>query len=350
MAEPFWKETILTWHEQGLPVGLHPCEHFGLDIRYAYFLDTSPRFERKLLRKEDAFEIWQDHYGRTIKEIDADTPEQPLSWALRGEEDWESIASRLEPSADRISFGYYGDYFDDSDRGSGIEAARARRGELVRDDDTFVLINTLGCYETAMRLLGDEHLLMAMADTPALVRSVFEKIADLLIGTIDLLLEHLPAPDGVFLAEDIAYKNGPLFSPAMYRELLQPVHRRLCGHLRRRGLYVLLHTDGYFLPLASDIIDAGVHAIQPLEAKAGLEAEEVKKELGRRVVLMGNISVPELCSGPRRMKKELHDRLPILKAGGGYIYSSDHSIPPTMPFADYGELVDIVKTEGRYGP
>jgi len=349
MADPFWKETILAWHKQGLPEGIHPAEYFNLDIRYAYFLDTSLQYKEELIEKGVDYEICRDAYGRTVKrKTDADATPRPLSWPISGEEDLKALESRLKPNAERISFGYYGDYFEEPSRPSGIEATLRRRKELIQDENTFVLVNMLECYETAMRLMGDEHLLMAMVESPQFITSIFDVVADLIIGTMEILLQNLPTPNGVFLAGDIAYKNGPLFSPAMYSELLQPAHRKIFDFFRSKGLFILYHTDGYFLPMSDGLIDAGIHAVQPLEVKAGLEAEHVKRELGDRIVLMGNLSVPELCAGEKRMRKELDSKLPILMKKGGYIYSSDHSIPPTMRFEDYCKLVEIVKIKGKY--
>ena len=112
-------------------------------------------------------------------------------------------------------------------------------------------------------------------------------------------------------------------------------------------MFVFYHTDGNFLPLASDIINTGIDALRPLEAKAGLDAAMIKNRLGQKVVLMGNIYAVKLCAGAERMKRELKSKLPILMRGR-YIYSSNHSIPPTMSFGDYCELVEIIKTKGRY--
>ena len=127
---------------------------------------------------------------------------------------------------------------------------------------------------------------------------------------------------------------------------LQGRHTSVTG--RDNGLFVIYHTDGNFLPLAPDLIAAGVHALQPFEAKAGLEAEDIKARFGGRVVIMGNMSAPELSAGPDRMRHELETKLPVLMRDGGYLYSSDHSIPPGMSFADYATLVDIVRSQGCY--
>ena len=349
MTDPFWQETLAAWHKQGLPRGIHPADHFGFDTRYAYFLDTSPQFANEVLERTAEHEVRRDAYGRVITQLAmGDTPPMPVSWALHDEKDWPDIASRLQPGPDRISFGYYGDYLEDPRRLPGLSAALERREQVIANDETFVLVTFMESYETAMRLMGDENLLITMAIAPGWVREVFETIAAMIVGTLEILLQHLPAPHGAFLGGDIAYKNGPLFSPAMYRDLLMPAHQLIFRVLHANGLRVIYHTDGNFLPLAEDLMTAGIDCIQPLESNAGIAAAQVKAELGSRVVLMGNMSVPELCGGRERMLREINGKLPVLMRDGGYIYSCDHSIPPTMTLDDYAELVDVVKREGRY--
>ena len=123
----------------------------------------------------------------------------------------------------------------------------------------------------------------------------------------------------MFLGGDVAYRSGPLFSPSMYRELLQPAQKKICDFLHDHGMFVFYHTDGSFLPLASDIINTGIEALQPLEAKAGLDAAMIRNRLGQKVVLMGNIYAVKLCAGAERMKRELKSKLPILMRGPVHI-------------------------------
>jgi uroporphyrinogen decarboxylase len=44
----------------------------------------------------------------------------------------------------------------------------------------------------------------------------------------------------------------------------------------------------------------------------------------------------------------IEETLPILKEKGGYIFSSDHSIPNTVSLDNYRAIVDAVKKYGAY--
>ena len=40
--------------------------------------------------------------------------------------------------------------------------------------------------------------------------------------------------------------------------------------------------------------------------------------------------------------------MPVMKENGGYIFASDHSIPPHVSFSDFTNIIETVKRVGRY--
>jgi hypothetical protein len=76
----------------------------------------------------------------------------------------------------------------------------------------------------------------------------------------------------------------------MYRELVQPFHKRAVEWAHSRGIYARLHSCGNIMSLLPDILDTGVDALNPLEVKAGMDAMKIKKELGDKLVLHGGIN------------------------------------------------------------
>lgn len=62
----------------------------------------------------------------------------------------------------------------------------------------------------------------------------------------------------------------------MYREILQPVHKRAVQWAKNRGLYTHLHSCGDIMPLIPDILETGVDALNPIEIKAGMDVQKLK--------------------------------------------------------------------------
>jgi len=92
------------------------------------------------------------------------------------------------------------------------------------------------------------------------------------------------------------------------------------------------------------LIEAGVDCLQPLEAKAGMNLAELKVKYGDRLAFMGNVDVMVLRTNDSgAIRREVMSKLEAGTRGGGYVFHSDHSIPPEITLESYRfcqELVD----------
>ncbi|GAH46744.1 unnamed protein product, partial [marine sediment metagenome] len=115
------------------------------------------------------------------------------------------------------------------------------------------------------------------------------------------------------------------------------------------GWPVIYHTDGNLGELLPLLLETGIDAIQPIEAKAGNDVRYLKKKYARKVTLFGNIDVQVLSEGnPGRIEAEIRGKLAVAKVGGGYIYHSDHSVPPTVSLEAYRFAMECVERYGKY--
>jgi len=71
--------------------------------------------------------------------------------------------------------------------------------------------------------------------------------------------------------------------------------------------------------------------------------------MGNRASLMGNIDIMVLITNDRDVvEREVVNKIPMAKKGGGYIYHSDHSIPPGVRWETYQYLMELLDQYGRY--
>jgi uroporphyrinogen decarboxylase len=98
-----------------------------------------------------------------------------------------------------------------------------------------------------------------------------------------------------------------------------------------------------------DIIDCGVDALHPIEpttANPDYDIFKLKEKYGDRITLVGNISPVMLATGGIEEIEEYSKRLLREAApGGGYIFSSGHSINPAVTL-DRWEAV--MRTREKY--
>ncbi len=113
--------------------------------------------------------------------------------------------------------------------------------------------------------------------------------------------------DLVFLADDLGSQAGLLISRRMYRDILQPFHRRLAGLAKELApqVQVMFHSDGAVFDMLPDIIDAGIDMLEAVQTDAqGMEPERLKRAYGDRLSFHGAISVQQLL--PHHIRRQSH--------------------------------------------
>jgi uroporphyrinogen decarboxylase len=133
----------------------------------------------------------------------------------------------------------------------------------------------------------------------------------------------------------MAFKTGPLISPAMFQRLMVPRYRRVADFLRREcGCeFQLVDCDGRINELAPLWVDAGINVLFPLEAPH-TDPYAIRKALGDRVVLRGGFDKKPLIEGPAAIDREFARLKPLLD-GGRFIPGVDHRVPPDVPLEHY---------------
>jgi len=101
------------------------------------------------------------------------------------------------------------------------------------------------------------------------------------------------------------------------------------------------------MTLLPDIMDTGVDALNPLEVKAGMDSYKIKKEYGDRLVLHGGINAAN-WNNADVIIGEIEEKVPVLKQNGGFIFSSDHSIPNDVSLENMKRIMEAAKRAGTY--
>lgn len=143
----------------------------------------------------------------------------------------------------------------------------------------------------------------------------------------------------------MGYKQNQFFSLEMYRRLLKPAHKRACDWARAHGVYTHLHSCGDIRPFIPELIEIGIDALNPLEVKAGMDPVAIKKQYGDELVLHGGINAV-LWDDIEKIEAEMRKVVPSLKESGGYIFSSDHSVPSSVSLENFRRIVQLAKELG----
>jgi uroporphyrinogen decarboxylase len=204
-------------------------------------------------------------------------------------------------------------------------------------------------FEETRSLMGDEITLMAMADEPEWVRDVSRTFTDVIIASFELAMGTGIEPDGLWIYGDMAFNHSTMCSPAMYRELIWPDHKRLADWAHARSMKFIYHTDGNVNGVIDLYLQAGFDALQPLEAKAKMDIRQLCPRYGSQLVFFGNVDVMVMMTNDLdRIEAEIATKLAAGKQTRGYAYHSDHSVPPQVSWQTYQFIIDRVAHYGRY--
>jgi uroporphyrinogen decarboxylase len=330
MQDSPWSTTIERWRKEGMP-DVWVDDYFGFDHMRGQNGDTGFRMETEVIEETDEFIIVRNGNGAITKnwKHTTSTPEM-IDFTINSREKWEEYKPRLAWADDR------------ADKDPSTNKGYHEAGDWVNFSDA------IG-YDRTQAIVGSERLLTAMAEDPDWAKDMFMTCALLIRQVAEQMVTNGYEFDGAFLYDDMGYRNGALFSPRMYREMIQPAHKHVCDFFRSKGKPVILHSCGCVKELIPDIIDAGFTCLQPLEVKAGMDVIELKKAYGDKLAFMGGIDVRKMAHpDPKLIEEEIATKIPFAMKGGGYIYHSDHSVPDNISFQQYCHTIDLVKKYGKY--
>jgi len=327
-----WSTTIERWHQEGLPEKVSPGEYFDYEVA-SIGADTSFQFPSETLEETDEYIITSDANGARMKNWKrrTSTPEL-IGFTITSRQAWEENRARREMNEARVDW---------------VGSRQAL--EKARGEGKFVVYGTAFGYDKHSCIVGPESLLPAMVEDPSWPAEMFMQDAELNIVIVEEMLGRGFEFDGGFVYDDMGYRNATFFSPRAYRQVLFPAHKRICDFFHSKKMPVILHSCGRVREFVPMLIEAGFDCLQPLEVKAGMDLLELKKEFGEVLAFMGGIDVRAMANpDPEVIEKEIAEKIPFAKKGGGYIYHSDHSVPDNVSFQQYCRVIELVKRYGKY--
>jgi len=323
--ESIWPETLQRWTAEGRLQKDEPVDlHFKMEIESAGWINCAANLDvgEQIVEENEETKLVRNGNGALLRlwKHKSGTPEH-VDFMVKDRSGWEQhIKPFLKPERRRLDFDVY----------RKVKKAAAER-------NNFFCWSGINVFEQMHPMCGHEHMLVGMALDPDWVMDMTRTYSDLTIGMWEMLFAEEGLPDGIFFYEDMGFKEKPFMSPAMYRELILPAHKRTIDWAHQRGLKVIMHSCGFVEPLVPGMIEAGVDMLQAMEVKAGMDMIRLNRQYGAKLGFMGNIDIREIISNDKqRIEAELKRKiLPLVASKTPYILSSDHSTPPDVDYDSF---------------
>jgi uroporphyrinogen decarboxylase len=197
-------------------------------------------------------------------------------------------------------------------------------------------------------LLGIDNILMNFLAAPDLVEIVMDKV---LACNLEIVRRAIRAgAEVIILGDDYASNHGPMMSPAVFRQFLLPRLKRMIDLIHEEGAFCIKHSDGDLYSLLEMIVSAGPDGLNPIEPVAGMELTQVKRLVGQRVCLVGNIDCARLLpyGSVEEVRAAVRQAIADAAPGGGFILSSSNSIHSSCNAANFMAMIRACHEFGAY--
>lgn len=295
----WWNLTIDRWRSEGLPADLdYPGikRHFGLDVDYqhwfAVFAPTAP------------------------------APMEGNLW-VRDEADYEALRPHLYPKPPQ---------FDDP-----VWSARIREQEA---GDAIIWFSVSGFFWHPRTLFGIEPHLYAFYDQPKLMQRINEDLLEHSLKCVEAVCKACQ-PDFMTVAEDMSYNHGPMISKDLFDEFMTPYYRELTAVLHKKGVPVIVDSDGMVEPLVDWFKGVGVQGILPLERMAGVDVARIRQS-HPDWIMVGGFDKTVMHKGEEAMRLEFERLMPVVRTGR-FVLSVDHQTPPGVSLSDYRLYLNLLR-------
>ncbi len=337
LYEHFWGDTLKKWQGEGhIKENEDLTDHFNFDIVGGPWFDMKAKvgFVNEVIEEDEETILERNCNGALLRrhKLHNATPEH-VDFMVKDRSAWEEhIKPLLKPTRDRINFELYRKQKKETDK----------QGRFYSQGGTHV-------FELMHPVCGHEYMLMGMALDPDWIKDMVNVYSDLIVNLMEILFAEEGKPDGLWFYEDMGFKGHSFMSLDMYRDIIQPGHKKTMDFAHSLGLPVIMHSCGFVEPLVPGIIESGVDCLQVIEVKAGMDLLKLKRQFGDKLAFCGGMDARNLVANDLdAILAELEEKIPMVKEGSGYILHSDHSIPTTCNYETYCYFVEKGLELGKY--
>jgi uroporphyrinogen decarboxylase len=333
LFDSYWAEFVAAWREaKGLGADADILDYYGVDISIVVGDEGLSPSRAETLAQTDRQTIRRDSWGRVIRTV-------------MGGFFYEQLANAVNDPADldRLAI----DAPDLESRYAGLD----RRMPALKERFC-VFAKVGGPFIRTQFVRGETNFLCDMAADSVFARDLASLIGRHLtaIGLEELRRWEL-YDTGIWIYDDMASNQGPLFSPRTADEVLVPVWAEMVGAFRAAGARkIILHSDGNIGPLLDRFIEIGFDGINPVEPKAGLDVVALRKRYGNRLALLGGLdNAHTLPRGdPDEVRRHVQRLVEIGREGG--VVAGMHSVGPDIAVETYDEVIRVLRGQEPDGP
>jgi uroporphyrinogen decarboxylase len=194
--------------------------------------------------------------------------------------------------------------------------------------------------------LGMDNYFLKMYTHPEVVHAITGHIiAFYLEASRRLFAQAGDLIDGFFFGNDFGTQLDLLISPEMLEQFIFPYFKQLIDLAKGNDKQVLLHSCGSIFKIIPRLIEFGVDALHPLQARAvNMQAENLAAHFKGKIAFIGGVDTQELLihASPLEIKRKVKSLIATL--GPQLIVSPSHeAILPDISPANIEAMAQAVR-------
>ncbi|HOV64803.1 MAG TPA: uroporphyrinogen decarboxylase family protein [Spirochaetia bacterium] len=241
---------------------------------------------------------------------------------------------------------------DDPTRFTGLR----ERALFLKKETPYAVVSGISgvIYENCWYLRGLEQWFCDLLTDQDFCEALLDQMLKYWMDWFRVFLDEVgDIVDVIMIGDDLASQSGPLFNPDIYRLIVKPRHKKLVQYIRSRtNAKVWYHTCGSCIVYIPELIDNGIHILNPVQTSArGMDPSMLKKKFGDDLVFWGGgcDSQHILPRGtPLEVAENVKENLKAFMPKGGYVFNNIHNIQGEVPPENIVALYDTAYEYGFY--
>jgi uroporphyrinogen decarboxylase len=208
------------------------------------------------------------------------------------------------------------------------------------------IMHTSMWYPICMR--GYENFMMDLYINPEFVHRLTSMYMEFFLELEKQAIEI--GADIILDGEDYAGTQGLVMSKEHLEEFLLPGLKQAIDLAHSADIPFVKHCDGNINTILDILVNTGIDCLNPIEPAAGMDLADVKKRIGNKVSLWGNVDCAELLTfkTPEEVSEATRKCIDDAAVGGGYILSSSNTIHSAVPGENFQAMVKTCREYGAY--
>ena len=184
----------------------------------------------------------------------------------------------------------YGEFWDDkfAPTEKHVKNFKDQWLAIEKDGSFFPMGGAWIIWEAIFEGVGPLAFAKMARKEPKKLDTIIEQNARPILRSMAMQLET-GLVDVIMFPDDLGQKDRPLLSVKHYDRFIKPVLKQYADLCHKHGAKLVMHSCGFIEPLIPSFMEAGLDALQALEATANINHSRVREMVGDQLILIGGM-------------------------------------------------------------